>query len=90
MSHSDLKLVAYLSVMVVLREIEYWSLPSADREGRQWQKRKSHEPVFITKEAIPKFLGLYHLSKNTLRLCLCGSISITSSEILSAFDKIYI
>lgn len=88
--HSDLNLVAHLSVRMALREMGFWSLPSADREGRQRQKRKSHEPVFIMKRTVPKFIRRYQFSKNTLRLCLCGRISISSSYKLSTSNKIYI
>lgn len=50
--NSDLNLVVCLSVMAALREMGYLFLPTADKEGKHWQRGKSHEPIFMTTEAL--------------------------------------
>ena len=53
-ANSDLNLAVYLSVMTALREMGSLSLPTADKEVKQWQKGKSHKHILITKGALPK------------------------------------
>lgn len=55
MANSDLNLVVSLSVMTVLREMGYLSLPTADKEVKQWQRGKSPETIVITEGALPKY-----------------------------------
>lgn len=43
MANSDLNSVLYLSVMIAHREMGYLSLPTADKEVNQWQRRKNHD-----------------------------------------------
>lgn len=95
MANSDINLAVYLSVMT-LRETGYLSLPTTDKEVKQWQRGKSHELVLITKGALPKHANCiprssfrqYQFLKNMLRFCLCNTISISMSGKVSTFHKI--